>query len=79
MISYVLITINFTMPGSFRSSSLVVLLSSGFSRAFIVAKAKPAGLHGAVQTLSVGALAARISYGIVYGIGHSNLHGYRLV
>lgn len=54
--------------------TVVVLISFGFIKNYIVIKTKRAGFYGAAQTLLVGAIAAGTSYGIVYGIDHSNLH-----
>jgi VIT1/CCC1 family predicted Fe2+/Mn2+ transporter len=54
--------------------TVVILISFGFVKNYVVIKTKRAGLYGAAQTLLVGAIAAGTSYGIVYGIDHSNLH-----
>jgi VIT1/CCC1 family predicted Fe2+/Mn2+ transporter len=51
-----------------------VLLLFGFIKNYITIKTTRSGLFGAIQTLSVGAIAAGASYGVVYGIDHSNLH-----
>jgi VIT1/CCC1 family predicted Fe2+/Mn2+ transporter len=54
--------------------TVVTLFSFGFIKNFVVIKTKRAGLYGAAQTLVVGTIAAATSYGIVYGIDHSNIH-----
>lgn len=51
----------------------VILLVFGFIKNFITVKTQRSGLHGALQTLGVGVIAAGASYGVVYGIDHSNL------
>ncbi|KAJ9209772.1 hypothetical protein DTO166G4_8624 [Paecilomyces variotii] len=53
--------------------TFVILLVFGFVKNYVTVKTKRSGFYGAVQTLLVGALAAGTSYGIVYGIDHSNL------
>lgn len=45
----------------------------GFIKNYITVKTTWSGLYGAIQTLRVGAIAAGASYGVVYGIDHSNL------
>ncbi|KAJ6093573.1 Vacuolar iron transporter 1 [Penicillium sp. IBT 16267x] len=54
--------------------TVIVLISFGFIKNYTVIKTKRAGFYGAGQTLLVGAIAAGTSYGIVYGIDHSNLN-----
>jgi VIT1/CCC1 family predicted Fe2+/Mn2+ transporter len=46
----------------------VVLLIFGYCKAIATGTTKTAALHGAVQTLGIGALAAGVSYGIVRGV-----------
>lgn len=52
--------------------TVVTLFGFGFVKNFCVIKTKRAGFYGAAQTLLVGTIAAATSYGIVYGIDHSN-------
>lgn len=54
--------------------TFIVLVTFGFIKNYVVLKTKRSGLYGAVQTLLIGALAGGTSYGIVYGIDHSNIH-----
>ncbi|CAG8080933.1 unnamed protein product [Penicillium nalgiovense] len=54
--------------------TVVTLFSFGFIKNFFVIKTKRAGFYGAVQTLLIGTIAAATSYGIVYGVDHSNIH-----
>uniref|UniRef100_A0A093VRB0 Vacuolar iron transporter 1.1 n=1 Tax=Talaromyces marneffei PM1 TaxID=1077442 RepID=A0A093VRB0_TALMA len=53
--------------------TFVILVVFGFIKNYIVVKTTRSGLWGALQTLIVGTLAAGTSYGIVYGIDHSNI------
>lgn len=53
--------------------TVVVCITFGFFKNYAILKTKRAGLYGAAQTLIVGALAAGTSYGIVYGVDHSNI------
>lgn len=53
--------------------TFVILVAFGFTKNYIMIKTTRSGLWGAVQTLIVGTLAAGTSYGIVYGIDHSNI------
>ena len=53
--------------------TVVVCLLFGFFKNFAILKSKRAGFYGAAQTLLVGAIAAGTSYGIVYGVDHSNI------
>jgi VIT1/CCC1 family predicted Fe2+/Mn2+ transporter len=53
--------------------TFVVLTAFGFIKNYMTIGTKRSGLYGAVQTVIVGALAAGTSYGIVYGIDHSNI------
>lgn len=54
--------------------TIVVLISFGFIKNYVVIKSKRAGFYGAAQTLLIGVIAAGTSYGIVYGVDHSHLH-----
>jgi VIT1/CCC1 family predicted Fe2+/Mn2+ transporter len=53
--------------------TFVVLAAFGFIKNYIMIKTKRSGMYGALQTIIIGALAAGTSYGIVYGIDHSNI------
>lgn len=53
--------------------TVVICITFGFLKNYAILKTKRAGLYGAAQTLIVGALAAGTSYGIVYGVDHSNI------
>ncbi|KAJ5489375.1 Vacuolar iron transporter 1 [Penicillium diatomitis] len=53
--------------------TIVVCILFGFLKNFAIIKTKRAGFYGAAQTLIVGAIAAGTSYGIVYGVDHSNI------
>ncbi|KAH8690840.1 Ccc1 family [Talaromyces proteolyticus] len=53
--------------------TFVILIAFGFIKNYIIIKTKRSGFYGAMQTLFVGTLAAATSYGIVYGIDHSNI------
>lgn len=52
----------------------VILILFGFIKNYVNIKTTRSGLIGAIETLSVGAIAAGASYGVVYGIDHSGLH-----
>lgn len=54
--------------------TFVILIAFGFIKNYIIVKTTRSGLWGALQTLIVGTLAAGTSYGIVYGIDHSNIN-----
>jgi len=45
--------------------TIVILLCFGFSKNYFTVKSKRSGIHGALQTLLIGVLAAGTSYGIV--------------
>lgn len=51
-----------------------ILILFGFIKNYVNVKTTRSGVIGAIQTLCVGAIAAGASYGVVYGIDHSNLH-----
>jgi vacuolar iron transporter family protein len=51
--------------------TVLVLVIFGYAKAMIAGTGRRECVESAVQTLSVGALAAGTSYGIVYGINHS--------
>ena len=53
--------------------TVMILLVFGFVKNYAMVKTKRSELYGAMQTLTVGAFAAGASYGVVYGIDHSNL------
>lgn len=53
--------------------TVVVCIIFGFLKNYTILKTKRAGLYGAAQTLIMGAAAAGVSYGIVYGVDHSSL------
>jgi vacuolar iron transporter family protein len=52
--------------------TVVILLAFGFVKNYITVKTKRSGLYGAVQTLTVGVLAAGTSYGIVRALDSQN-------
>jgi VIT1/CCC1 family predicted Fe2+/Mn2+ transporter len=45
--------------------TVIILLAFGFVKNYITVKTKRSGLYGAIQTLTIGVLAAGTSYGIV--------------
>lgn len=53
--------------------TVATLLFFGFIKNYIMVGSKRSGFYGAIQTLSVGVIAGGASYGIVYGIDHSNI------
>lgn len=55
--------------------TFVILVAFGFIKNYFMLKSARSGFYGAFQTLLVGTIAAGTSYGIVYGIDHSNIHG----
>jgi len=52
--------------------TVVILLCFGFVENYIIIQTAKSGIHGAVQTLVVGVLAAGTSYGIVRAIDSRN-------
>lgn len=52
--------------------TVAILLLFGFFKNYSMVRKKRSG-RGAIQTLSVGVIAAGASYGIVYGIDHTNI------
>jgi len=52
--------------------TVVILLRFGFVKNYITIQTAKSGIHGAVQTLVVGVLAAATSYGIVRAINSRN-------
>jgi vacuolar iron transporter family protein len=52
--------------------TVLILLIFGYVKNYVTVKTKRSGFYGAIQTVFIGTLAAGASYGIVYGINHSD-------